>query len=174
MPPNSTISEIDPDSPTTNPGRTRLRRRGAIAFVILLTTLVAVELVVRRWERPRASLEIVNEGDGPMEDLVVAYGESRISVGKVDRGRSVRLRMTAGPVGPLSLDFRQKGNPNPSLRIPDYEPGQHLADGNKFVVVVQGPLIQRYAEADEAPDNPEAPWTWLKRWFWDQFHKNFS
>lgn len=175
MPPSSTSSGIETDRTTTDPGQTPLRRRwGLIALIVLLPTLAAVELVIRRWESPKAALEIVNEGNGPMEDLVVTYGDSRIPVGKVERGRSVRLRMTAGPMGPLGLEFRQKGNPNSSLSIPDYEPRQNLADGNKFVVVVQGALIQRYAEADEAPENPAAPWTWLKQWFWDHWNTNFS
>ncbi len=38
------------------------RRRWIIALAVLIALLVAIEVVVRRWERPKACLQIINEG----------------------------------------------------------------------------------------------------------------
>lgn len=140
------------------------RRRWIIALAVLISLLVAVEVVVRGWERPKATLQITNEGDGILEDLVVSYGDSRMSVGSIRKGQSIHLRMTAGPLGPLRLDYRQKNNPIQSFWIEDYDPMQNLQDGYKQVVVVGGPQIQRYAEEDDTLEDQESMFSRVKRW----------
>lgn len=139
------------------------RRWWFIALPILISLLVAVEVVVRQWERPKATLQIVNEGDVIMDDLVVTYGETRIPAGSLLKGRSVYLKLTAGPMGPLRLEYRHKNNPLQSFWIEDYDPGQNVQDGYKQVLVIGGQVIQRYAEEDETLQD-ESVVTRFKRW----------
>jgi hypothetical protein len=173
MPPSSTPSRTVRDRSTPDPRAWRRRRSWLIALVVLVPALATVEVLVRRLERPKAALQIDNQGDGPMQDLVVTYGDTRMPVGTLLRGRSARLRMTVGPMGPLRLDFRQKDSPIQSFWVPDYDPAQNLEDGFKQVLVVGGLQIQRYAEEDDAPEDPEAPWTRFKRWVQDQMSNPF-
>lgn len=140
------------------------RKWWIIALAILVPLLVAVEVAVRRWERPRATLQIINEGDGILEDLVVTYGDTRMPAGSVLRGQSVQLRMTVGPVGPLRLDYRQKNNPIQSFWIDDYDPTQNREDGYKQVLVVGKGQIQRYATEDESLQDQDSMWAGFKEW----------
>jgi len=140
------------------------RRRWIIALAVLISLLVGVEVVVRRWERPKATLQVINEGNAILEDLVVTYGDSRISAGSIRKGQPIQLRMTAGPPGPLRLDYRQKNNPIQSFWIEDYDPMQNLQDGYKQVIVIGGPQIQRYAEEDETLEEQESLFARVKRW----------
>jgi hypothetical protein len=140
------------------------RRRWIIALAIFISLLVAFEVLVRRWERPKATLQIINEGDGIMEDLVVSYADSRMPVGSVLKGQSVRLRMTAGPMGRLRLEYRQKSNPIQSFWIEDYDPSQNVKDGYKQVLVVGTSQIQRYAEEDDTQQDQDSLGAMIKRW----------
>lgn len=146
-----------------------LRRRWIIALAVLISLLVAVEVVVRGWERPKATLQITNAGDGILEDLVVSYGDSRMPAGSIRKGQSIHLRMTAGPLGPLRLDYRQKNNPIQSFWIDDYDPMQNLQDGYKQVIVVGGLQIQRYAEEDDTLEDRESMFSRVKRWLEAEF-----
>ena len=125
------------------------RRRWIIALAVLIALLVAIEVAVRRWERPKACLQIINEGDGIIEDLVVFYDDTRMPVGQILKGQSAHLWLTAGPSGPLRLDFRQKGNAIQGFQIPDYDPAQNIQDAFKQVMVVGTNQLQRYAEDDD-------------------------
>jgi hypothetical protein len=140
------------------------RRRWIIALAVLISLLVAVEVVVRRWERPKATLQIINEGDGLLEDLVVSYGDSRMMLGSLRKGESAHASITAGPRGPLRLEYRQKNNPIQSFWIDDYDPLQNLQDGYKQVLVLGGLQIQRYAEEDDTLEAQESIFSQFKRW----------
>jgi hypothetical protein len=141
------------------------RRRWLIALAMLIPLLVAVEVVVRRWERPKATLQIINQGDGIMEDLVVSYGDIRLPLGTLLKGQSVHARMTAGPLGPLKLEFRQKSNALQGFEIPDYDPALNIQDGYKQVIVVMTNQIQRFAEEDDTQGPRKSLWETLWEWF---------
>jgi len=142
------------------------RRRWIIALTVLIALLVAVEVAVRRWERPKACVQIVNGGDGVMEDLVVFYADTRLPAGSVLKGHSVHLWLTAGPVGPLRLEYRQKGNAIQGFQIADFDPAQLIEDGNKQVLLVGSNLIQRSVDEDQTRKDKEswgqAIWNWFQ------------
>jgi len=144
------------------------RRRWMIALAILISLLVAIEVVVRRWERPKATLQITNEGGGVMEGLVVYYADTRMPVGTLLKGQSVYLRITAGPLGPLRLEYRQKSNALQGLQIPDYDPAQNLKDGFKQVLVVGTNQLQRYAEEDDSLKDRKSLGEAIMQWFQSQ------
>jgi len=104
---------------------------------------------LRQWTSPKACVQIVNQGDAVMEDLVVTYGETKITGGRVLVGQSVHVWLSAGPKGPLRLDFRQPGNAASSFQIPDFDPIQILQDGFKLVLLIKTNEVQRFVDDDE-------------------------
>jgi hypothetical protein len=140
------------------------RRRWIIALAILAALLVAAEVTVRRWESPKACVQITNEGDGTMEDVVVVYADSRMPLGPIAKDQSVHVRLTAGPMGPLRLEYRQKGNGIQGFQIADFDPGQLIQDANKQVLVVGTNQIQRYVEDDETLKDKESVGQMIRRW----------
>jgi hypothetical protein len=125
------------------------RRRWIIALGVVVGLLVAAEVAVRRWERPRACLRIVNEADETAVDMVVTYDGSRVPVGNLPAGQRTQVWLSAGPPGPLRLDYRQKKNALQGFEIADYDPAQCINDAFKQVLVIQTNQVQRYMEDDE-------------------------
>ena len=140
------------------------RRRWIVATAVLIVLLVAAEVVVRQWERPKACLQILNDGTGPIEDLVVVYAETRMPAGRVLAGQSVHLWLTAGPPGPLRLEFRQKGNALQGFQIADYDPAQNIQDAYKLVLAVGPNQVQRYVEDDDTRKEQESLGARIMRW----------
>lgn len=138
--------------------------------VLVVALLVVAEVYLRQWEQPRATLQIINEAGGLMEDLVVAYGDTRMPVGTFAQGQSVTLSMTAGPLGPLRLEFHQKSNAIRSLEIPDYDPAQNVQDGYKQVLVIGNNQIQRYAEDDDTANARQSLGQTIKEWLKSAFY----
>ncbi len=140
------------------------RRRWIIALSVFLALLVGAELTFRRWTSPKACVQIINEGDGPIEDLVVGYDHTQIAVGHVGMRQSTHVWVTAGPKGLLSIDFRQKNNAMKGLQIPDFDPQQNLQDSFKQVIVIKTNEIQRFVEDDESIKDKESLGARIKRW----------
>src|SRR5262249_55307908 len=141
------------------------RRRWIIALAILISLLASVEVFVRRWERPKATLKIINEGGGIMEDPVSSFADTRMPVATLPKGQFIHLWLTAGPTGPLRLDYRQKSNALQGLEIPDYDPAQNIKDGFKQVIVVGINQVQRYAEEDDTRKDQKSLLESIIEWF---------
>ena len=140
------------------------QRRWIIVLAILAVLLIGAEVMLRQWQSPKACIQIINDGDGALEDLVLDYADTKIPVGRLGMKESTHVWVTAGPKGPLRLDFRQKGNALKGFQIPDYDPMQNLQDYFKLVVVVKNTEIQRFVEDDEARPKPESLGERLKNW----------
>jgi hypothetical protein len=140
------------------------RRRWIIVLAVVVTLLAVVEVVVRRWESPKACVQIINEGGEAIEDLVVYYANSRLPMGRLLRNQSVHVWLTTGPVGPLRLEFRQKGNALQGFQIPDFDPSQLIQDSYKQVLIVGTNQIQRFAQEDDTRKNQESVGEIIKRW----------
>jgi hypothetical protein len=141
------------------------RRRWIIALTVLIGLLVAAEVVVRRWERPKACVQIVNEGDGVIEDLVVFYADTRLPAGRVLKGHSAQVWLTAGPMGSLRLEYRQKGNAIQGFQIADFDPAQLVADSYKQVLIIGTNQINRSVDEDETRKKESwgrVIWDWLQ------------
>jgi hypothetical protein len=141
------------------------RRRWIVALAIFAALLVAVEVTVRRWESPKACVQIVNEGDELMEDVVVVYADTRMPVGPIATNHSVHVRLTAGPTGPLRLEYRQKGNAIQGYQIADFDPVGLVQDAKKQVLIVGTNQLQRSLEDDATVKSDESLGQMLRRWF---------
>jgi hypothetical protein len=140
------------------------RRRWIVALAVLAALLVAAEVTIRRWESPKACVQIINDCDGILEDLVVVYAETRMPVGRILKNQSAHTWLTAGPLGTLRLEYRQKGNAIQGFQIPDFDPGRLIQDSSKLVLVVGTNQIQRYVEEDDTRRDKESLGEMIRRW----------
>ena len=141
------------------------RRRWIIVLALFAALLVAAEVAVRRWESPKACVQIINEGGEPMEDVVVVYADTRMPVGSIATNHSVHVRLTAGPIGPLRVEYRQKGNAIQGYQIADFDPAGLVQDAKKQVLIVGTNQLQRSLDDDAARKNDESLGQMLRRWF---------
>ncbi len=145
------------------------RRRWIIALSLLAILLVGAEVTLRQWQSPKACVQIINEGDGVMEDLVVDYADTKIPVGRLGMNESIHVWVTAGPKGTLRLDFRQKGNAMKGFQVADFDPRQNLQDFFKQVLVVKTNEVQRFVEDDEFRQHPKSLGERVKEWLSSDF-----
>ncbi len=140
------------------------RRRWLIVLAIFAALLVAVEITVRRWESPKACLQITNDSDGILEDVVVVYADTRMPLGPIARNQSVRIRLTSGPIGPLRLEYRHKGSAIQGFQIADFDPGRLVQESFKQVLVVGTSQIQRFVDDDETGRDDESLGDKIRNW----------
>jgi hypothetical protein len=141
------------------------RRRWIVATAVLIALLVAIEVGVRHWVHPKACVRVINEGEQAIEDLVVVYADTRMPVGRLVKGQSAQVWMSAGRPGPLLLEYRQKGNALQGFQIADYDPAQNIKDAYKLVLAVGTNQVQRYVEDDETRSEDETLGERIIRWF---------
>src|SRR5206468_6321148 len=111
----------------------------------------------------KACVQIVNQGQGKMDDLIVSYADTQVTLGRLGVGQSAHIWLTAGPKGPLRLDFRQEANALSGFQIPDFDPHQNSRDGFKLVLIVKSNEIQRFMD-DDARNDGETLGDRIKRW----------
>ena len=142
------------------------RRRWFILGVLLLLLTIGGELLVRPWNPSKGSVQIVNQGDSPMDDLIVSYGRTRVMVGQLAAGRSTNVWFTAAGKGTLSLEFHQKGNPANGFQVQDFDPSENLANGFRLMLNVKEDRVERFMDDEQAASTP---WKSLKEmvtgWF---------
>lgn len=141
------------------------RRRSIIALVLFAALLVAAEITIRRWESPKACVQVVNEGDELMEDVVVIYADTRMPVGPIASKHSAQIRLSAGPIGPLRLEYRQKGNAIQGYQIADFDPAGLVQDAKKKVLIVGANQLQQSVDDDGSLKSDESLGQMLRRWF---------
>jgi hypothetical protein len=125
------------------------RRWWIILAVVILLVAVGAEMGVRRWNSAKGCVQIVNQGDSVVENLVVSYGETRISMGSLAAGESTSVWFTPAGRGTLTLDYKQKGSALTGFRVADFDPAQNRRDGFKLVLVVKTDQVERFVEDDE-------------------------
>jgi hypothetical protein len=140
------------------------RRRWIIALSLFIVLLVGAEITLRRWQSPRACVQIINKGTATMENVVVAYNGTTIPVGQLRMDASTHVWLTAGPKGLLKLDFRQKGNPLQGFQVVDFDPMQNLKDSFKLVLVITPKQVERFVEDDEFQQKKETLVERLRSW----------
>src|SRR5438270_9568710 len=141
-----------------------MSRRRWILLALAIALLVGAEVAVRRWVAPKACVQIINQGEGAMDDLAVSYADTKVPAGRLGVGQSTHVWLTSGPKGLLRIDFRQKGNALTGFQVPDFDPSQNLQDGFKLVLVVKTNEVQRFVEDDDSRNDAEALGDRIKRW----------
>jgi len=126
------------------------RRKWTLIAVILALLAGAAEITVRPWKAAKGCVQIVNQGGSPIEDLVLSYGGTTVRLGHVGVGRSSQAWFTAGNLGPLKLQFKQKGSPLTGFEVADYDPASNLRDGLKLVLTIKQDQVERAVDDDDS------------------------
>ena len=137
-----------------------------IVGVVLL--LVGAEVGLRRLSAPSGSVVVGNQGEYPIEGLVVTSGGSRASVARIAPGEVARIWLDGRGKHPLRLTFRQRGNAVTSFEVPEFDPAMLHNDGNRLVLNVRPNELERYQEEDDPSmlrRGAESLWDWIQRWF---------
>jgi hypothetical protein len=142
-----------------------------VAVVLLLLAGVA-EFSVRPWKAARGCVQIVNLGDTAIDDLVLFYSGTKISLGRVGAGQSSHAWFTPGPLGPLVLEFKQKGNPLPGFKLPDFDPGSNIRDGLKLVLSVKKDRVERSVDDDDTVKARENVIERVKDWLFPELNNS--
>jgi hypothetical protein len=140
-----------------------MSRHRWIILVSLAVLLLGAEVGVRRWVVPKSCVQITNQGEGAIEDLIVSYAGSQVAVGRLPTGQSTQVWLSAGPKGPLRLDFKQKGNAIRGFEVPEFDPAQNRRDGFKLVLVVRSNEVERFMDDDPLADR-ETLEDRIRRW----------
>jgi hypothetical protein len=131
---------------------------------ILLLLAGAAEMMVRPWKASKGCVQIVNQGDAGIEDLVLSYSGTKVRVGHVAAGQSSQAWFTAGNLGPLKLEFLQKGNPLTGFQVADYDPASNIRDGVKLVLFVKKDQVERSVDDDDSVKARETVIERVKDW----------
>jgi hypothetical protein len=133
--------------------------------IVLLLLTVGAELVVRPWNPSKACVQIVNKGDAAMEDLVVAYGETKVRLGRLGSGDTTNAWFSAALKGPVTLEFHQNGNPMKGFQIPEFDPIDSIQNGFKLVLVVKKDQVERFMDDDPSRTPFKSLMDNVKAWF---------
>jgi hypothetical protein len=108
---------------------------------------------------------VVNQGNAPMDDLVVSYGESEVSVGRLKAGQSTTVWLTTAGKGTLSLEFNQLGNPMKGFQVQDFDPDENLSNRMKLSLIVKNNLVERSMEDDDSTTPLQSLKDSVRSWF---------
>jgi len=140
------------------------RRKWTILVALVVFLSVGVELLVRQWNASRACVQVVNDGDGLMDDLVVSYSGTNVALGPLGPGQSTKVWFTAARRGILTLEFKQKGNPLAGFQVPDFDPAEIRRTGSKLVLVVKQNRVERFMDDDETSTSVENLTDRIREW----------
>ncbi len=135
-----------------------------IIAAVLVLLAGAAEMTVRPWKSPKGCVQIVNQGDAALEDLVLSYAGTKVRLGRVGAGRSVQAWFTTGKLGPLNLEFKQKGNPLTGFQVADYDPASNIRDSLKLVLCVKKDQVERSVDDDDTVKARETLIERVKDW----------
>jgi hypothetical protein len=127
-----------------------VRRKWIFLVAAIVLVAVGAELAVRWWNGSRGCVQVINEGDGPIDDLVVIYSATRVDLGRLGPGLSAKAWFSPAGRGTLTLEFKQNNNPLKGFKIQDFDPVENHRTGSKLVLVVKLNRIERFMEEDES------------------------
>jgi hypothetical protein len=128
------------------PPKTRRRRAWIWGFVL---ALVAIEIGVRVLGGSRATVEVVNQGSAPIEDLRITCDGREVAVDTIGVGRSARLLVTSGGPSPFHMTFKQPHCQFSSLDIEEFDARFLKEEDQTLVLGIGDGETSRYCE-----DNP--------------------
>jgi hypothetical protein len=141
------------------------RRKWIILGVSLLLLTLGAELAIRPWNPIKGSVLIQNEGNVSIDDLVVAYGGTKVAPGLLGAGQTTTVWFTPAGAGILTLEFDQKGNPMKGFKVEDFDPDENLRLGVKLALIIRNNEVVRYMEDDQTTTTFAALMNKLKEFF---------
>jgi hypothetical protein len=119
-----------------------------LVVALLVAAAIWAELTSRLWSSATGCVEIVNDGDSSLEGLVVTYGNTKITKGRLGSGQSTKVWFTAAGRGLLSIQFQQKGNALKGFEVQDFDPADNARNAFRLVLTVKPNRVERYMDDD--------------------------
>src|SRR5262245_62145173 len=104
------VSQLRSAAPSVSEDKP-MSHRVRISLTISIVFFLGIEIAVRWGGTFKTCVEIANKGDSVMEDLVVSLEGSQLALGTVAPGATKRVWLNGKGKAPLSLAFKQVGNP---------------------------------------------------------------
>ena len=134
---------------------TRRTLRRLSVFLAIVAVLVTAEVALNHWQGSAGCVEVVNEGQEPIEDLILTCGAHREGVSKIPAGAAARIYLGSHGSESLVVKFRQRGNVIGTYEVPGFNADDLRRDGFKLVLKVRPGEVERYQDDDE-PTSPVA------------------
>jgi hypothetical protein len=115
----------------------------------LVVLALGAEIVYRFSRSSKGCVQIINQADRALDDLVVIYGSTKLTLGRLEPGASANAWFSAGKKGTLQLDFKQKGNPLKGFSIDDFDPADNKRNGLKLVLGITNNRVERSMDDDD-------------------------
>ena len=116
-------------------GSRSMSRKWRKVLIVAVVVLIGAELSLRFLLRTRATVEIVNNGTAPMEDLKVSCEGVETAVPSIAPGKRGIVYMKPPAGGrPSKLKFKQAKSVFSFVQIDDFDPPKLERDREKFVV----------------------------------------
>jgi hypothetical protein len=147
------------------------RKKGIILAASVVVLVVGSELAVRRWSSSASCVQIVNEGDEPMDDLVLSYSGTTLRPGLLAAGESTQAWFSPSGPGLLRLGFTQKGNGLKGFELPDFDPSKNHRSGSMLVLVVKTNQVERFVETDDRLSSPKGLFDRVLEMLFDAFRE---
>ena len=145
------------------------RRPWIIGLSLLVVLLVGAEVALRRWQAPKARVQVINQTLSVLDQVDLEYDGSKFPLGRISVGGSSQVWMTAGPKGLLKVNFQQKGNSLKGYEYFGFDPMQNLEDSFKQVLIITPKQLEPFVEEDELVVTKasvlERVWKWIKSEF---------
>ncbi len=144
-----------------------MSRRKKIYLAASLVVLMAIgaELMIRPLTLWSVCVQVINEGDTPMEDVVVRHAGTSVRMGEVAAGKATNVWLASAPKGTLSIEFSQKGNPSKGFQVSDFDPGELLDNSFKLILKVNTNQVERSVEDDDVPTLNRRIKDFFSEWF---------
>jgi hypothetical protein len=147
------------------------RKKAIIVGVVILILAVGLELAFRSGDAGTGCVQVVNEGNEPMEGLFASHAGTSVNLGRLAPGEKSKVWFSATGRRGLKLEFTQKGNPMKGFQVDDFDPAEHRRDGSRLVLVVKNNQVERYVEQDESIKSPPRMLERLVDWIKAEIHE---
>jgi hypothetical protein len=148
------------------------RLKWVVIAAVLLLVAGAAEFVVHPWKTSKGCVQIVNQGDAPIEDLVVSYSGTKVNLGHLPPGQSRQAYFTVSKLGRLTLEFKQRGSPLTGFEVADYDPAVNVQDGLKLVLFIKKDQVERAVDDDDTAKARESLIERVKTWFFPELKQS--
>lgn len=123
-----------------------MSRRRWVVVVCVLALMLGLEVAVRVAQSGRSRVKIINAGATSIDNLVVSYAGTRISVGSVPAGETAYAFVSGLDKGTLELAFTQAGNPMAGFQVTDYDPRALGRDELEQVLEIKTDQVTKYLD----------------------------
>ena len=142
-----------------------LKRKRTLIVMGVLLLIVVVEVGLNAWKPSVAGVRGGNQGDAPIVNLQVVYGDSKTSVDQILPQESAEVRIVGHGQRGLKLRFKQLNNALSDFEVADFDPGFMSREKSVLVLEIRNGEFTRSLDVDKTPTTlgrlSRNVWRWL-------------